>query len=138
MTTPWEYVKAKLVENGSMDVAGNTRRAKARGCTRCHAPVIAGYDADLCARLVVVDPYPLTALGEAVAQLQGRYTCALHRGGRPELDTRTDWRIAHTPAGSKRFDVLASHVCNDDSLLAFTCPSVFTRAAIDLAQPCPF
>lgn len=121
---PW--VQRALVIAGHIDEHGNSRRARARHCPRCGLIVLTGYDDDLCARLVTVDPTPLSALGEALAHVAGRYTRTLtHRGGRLELDKRDANQIASKPAGitGNRFDVLAEHRCGDLTLRQLTAPT---------------
>lgn len=129
-----------LIATGAMDHQGVSRRARIRHCRDCGLAVLAGFDADLCARTVAVDPHPLTALGEAMAHIGGRYTVALHRGARDELDARTEGRISHAPAGSGRFDVLAEHRCGDRSLEPFATTSAYQAAALpaSLPQEAPF
>lgn len=58
------------------------------------------------------DTRPLSRLGELDALMRGRATYSLKRGGgRLELWHRDDFRIAGSPAGEGRADVLAEHVC---------------------------
>lgn len=104
-----------LIRTGHLTETGVGRGAKIRTCDRCQARVLAGLDADRCAFEVHADPVPLSALGEALAQLEGRRTVALHRaGGRWELDTRDSHDIAARPAGATpREDVLRVHRCGD-------------------------
>lgn len=113
MTTPWEIVEAHLIRNGTISPDGITRRAQPRRCPDCRAPLLIGLDADRCALRADVDPRPITALGELLAQLEGRRTYALNsNGGRLVLDYRDAGRITHHPAGTGRFDVMAEHHCH--------------------------
>lgn len=126
MTSLQPWVTRALQTAGHIDENGNSRRARARHCRDCGLIVLTGYDADTCARLVTVDPTPLSPLGEALAHLAGRYTCALrYLGGRLELDTRHHHQIASQPAGTpgNRFDVLAQHRCGDLTLRQLAAPS---------------
>lgn len=116
-----------LLATGHASDTPATRRAQVRPCdqlyrdperpaarrTRCHTPVLAGLDADVCAFDVVCDLDPLTALGEALSLLERRRTYTLRReGGGWVLDPRDEHAIADAPAGTgRRADVLASHVC---------------------------
>jgi hypothetical protein len=140
-TTPWEIVEAHLIRTGVISPDGITRRAQPRRCRSCQAPILIGLDAPLCALRADVDPQPLSALGEALAHLEDRRTYALcNDGPRIVLDYRDAGRIAHRPAGTGRFDVMAEHRCGP----APTFPTIasFTRQ-LELANPpegapCPY
>lgn len=111
MNTPWHVIREHL-ENTLVLTEGVGRRAQARICADCHAKTIAGWDADVCALLAIVDPTPLDGVGEALAQLQGRRTYALTpEGGRLVLDHRTAGRISHRSPNAGRYDVLPEHAC---------------------------
>lgn len=99
--------------------------------------VITGFDGDTVAMTAVVDPAPLSALGEALAQLAGRYTVSLDtEGGRLVLNARTSWRIPARPAGAGRFDVLAEHRCSAPPLPSI--PTAYQRTAVTTTQEAPF
>jgi hypothetical protein len=137
MTAPWDRVKAGLVAAGVMDERGNTRRARARICQRCHAKVIVGFDADRAATLAIAEPTPLTALGEVLALVAGRQTWALEDRGRMELNYRDAWRISSTPAESRPTAlVLPEHRCGDSSLEPFAAANTLTKpTAATLTAP---
>lgn len=109
------------------------RQAQRDLCPTCKAPVLAGYDADVAALGVRVDPDALGPQGEALAQLAGRSTYALARRGRHlELGLRDHWQIAGTPAGTRRpggpqADVVAEHRCQAPALP--TIPSALSKLA---------
>ena len=94
------------------------RKASGTRCRRCHARLLTGLDHDLCAGQALVDPFPLTPMGELLALLAGRPTYRLVPAGhgRFELDYRDEWQIANKPPG--KFDVLAAHKCNSPPLPA--------------------
>jgi hypothetical protein len=117
---------------------GITRRAHPHRCPKCGAWTVRGLDADWAATDAICDPIALSPLGEALAYLrppqrfQGQ-TYALVRLARYELERRDAGRIAGSPAGSPRQDVLRSHLCHDRPLSAAeTLLSAFTAAL-----PCP-
>jgi len=84
---------------------------EAESCPRCRRRVWAGPDADT-GLPRVLDPRPLSALGEALARLAGRGTFTRRRiGGRVEIAYRDKFRIRGSPAGSPRIDVLVEHDC---------------------------
>lgn len=88
---------------------GITRAARPRRCPTCRATTITGLDADLASLPAIVDPTPLSPLGEALALIAGRITYALDtRGQRFELDHRTSF---HIKGGRRDVDVLATHIC---------------------------
>lgn len=123
-STPWEIIEAHLVRTGVIAPDGITRRAQPRRCRDCRAPVLTGLDADRCSLRADVDPRPLTALGELLAQLEDRRTYALcSDSGRLVLNYRDAGRLAHNPAGTGRFDVMAEHRCG--STPAFPTTSSF-------------
>lgn len=103
-----------------------TRHTNTRRCPTCKASVLVGLNDDLAAFQVVVDPTPLTPIGEALALLAGRPTLHLHTDHthRRYLARRDRWHIKGQPAGSidrlYPFDVVAEHVCNADPLPACT------------------
>lgn len=97
------------------------RGIRAVWCGRCGAPILRGLDEDLGAFTTYADPAPLTALGEAVAWLDGRRTVELRKiAGTPQLMRRNRYTIASRPPGSRiwcgRIDVLAEHRCHAQPL----------------------
>lgn len=73
----------------------------------CGMDVLVALDADRCALVVRVDPYPLSPLGEVAALSMGRPTYSLNRG---ELEPRDHWNIpGHLPGHDLL--VLAAHDC---------------------------
>jgi hypothetical protein len=110
--TPW--LRQHLLETGALDPRLVGRKAQLRKCPTCRADILRGLDDDTCALLVVVDPTPLSPLGEALALVEGRYTVTFRRDrGHLVLDLRDDFHIAGSPAGTRAFeDVLRQHVCN--------------------------
>ena len=129
-TTSW--LLDHLIRAGHVTETGATRRARIRTCPSCHEPILIGLDADSCAIEAHVDPTPLTALGEALAVVEGRWTWALRREGtRYVLDPRDHHDIAWAPAATvARTDVLRAHRCHTDPATgALTAPTSFAEAA---------
>jgi hypothetical protein len=88
------------------------RGAAAAKCIVCKADVIAGFDEDLCARAVVVDPHPLSELGEALALIEGRRSYRLAvRGEGMALWVRNQWQIAGEGASDTVW-VFTDHKCH--------------------------
>lgn len=115
---PERWLVEHLLAAGHVTETGLTRRARVRAC-RCGAPILAGLDADLLAFEVQVDPIPLTAIGEALAQVEGRATFELWgAGGHYELEPRTSRRIAHFSPSTHRVDLLRAHLCRGRDLAA--------------------
>lgn len=96
-----------------MDFRGAPRRLRRRPCRRCSWPVVTGLDADRCAGLAVVDPAPLTPLGESLARVKGYETYVIRSwGGMWVIDWRDPWQRATDAAGSlHRADVVPEHRC---------------------------
>lgn len=122
------------------------RGVRARWCPGCRTPILTGLDADQCALLAKADPTPLTALGEAMALLDGRATYTLTRDhGRSivTLSRRTAGTITRQPAGADvasllAWDIIGEHRCGQttpDELTAATRLADLTVTATD--QP-PF
>ena len=109
------WLRDHLIRTGHITETGVTRAAKIRGCPmRCGSFVLVGLDdAHQCALEARADPIPVSALGEALALVEGRRTWSLHReAGRWVLDPRDDHHIAGYPAGTRlREDVLREHRC---------------------------
>lgn len=103
-----------LLRAGHVTERGVTRRVTARACQRCGGALLVGLDDDVCALEATVDPQPLSALGEALALLEGRGTWHLRRErDRFVLDPRDQTNIRAHPAGSRaREDVLREHRCH--------------------------
>ncbi len=76
-------------------------------CPRCKAAVARGWSAEVCAFLVLVDPVPLTPLGEFEALLAGLWTYTAWRVGGVRVDLRTANRRTHRLA----HDVWPEHRC---------------------------
>ena len=68
----------------------SSNRANLEHCRRCGSAVVAGWEEEPCATLVVLDPYVLTPAEEAACLVLGIGTCSVY--GRPG-----GWRI-----GAKR------------------------------------
>lgn len=126
MTTP-TWLLDHLIRAGHVTETGATRKAKIRRCQKCRAHVLVGLDADMCALEVEADPTPLSALGEALALVEGRRTLALYRDrGRFVLDPRRTEDITGDPAGSNsREDALREHRCSTFLTDPLTAPSAF-------------
>lgn len=137
MTATWARIKAMLEERGDM-VRGVTTKVRATACGTCHAPTLTALAAGPPSWIVVADPAPLAALGEALAVVTGRATYSLWSAGdRYELDHRTSFHIAGTPAGTaRRFDVVAEHRCGSPPLP--TTDTVHQPAARQESARCPF
>ncbi len=77
----------------------------------CGQTILTGLDDDTCAGTATVDPTPLTAIGEALALIDGRCTYALTwRASLPELDQRTQWDLRARDADHTV--VLPEHRCH--------------------------
>ena len=107
------WLVRRLDEAGYIDAAmGAGRKARALTCPTCHQPLLRGLDADMCARTVDADPYPLAPESEALALLMRIRTFELRWcGDHYELDHRDRWRIRGRPATRDDVDVLAAHRC---------------------------
>lgn len=137
-----DWLLAHLQTAGHLTANGIGRRARPRTC-RCGNQILAGLDDDTAALEAHADPWPLTALGEALAHIEGRHAWALHHhGGRYVLDWRDASRITHQPAGSRtRMDVLREHRCGTPPPVGqLIAPSSFRTPAHDLppGSPPPF
>jgi len=82
----------------------------------CKGDVLAGLDEDKCALAAVVDPTPLSPLGEALALMDGRksYELKRHNSGLA-LWYRHAWHISRFPA-SDQVIVLSDHRCGSAKL----------------------
>lgn len=93
------------------------RGCKATKCAfGCRQDVLAGPDEDQMAVAAIVDPIPLSALGEALARMSGRptYTLGRHNEGLA-LWLRNALDIANHPA-SDEVIVVAAHKCHTPEL----------------------
>lgn len=115
--------------------SGAGRGLQARWC-RCGAPVLAGLDGDVCAFPAVVDIGPLSAIGEAVARIQGRRTFEIRKRGAFQLMRRNRHAIRDRPPGRRAWcgpiDVVAEHVCHSFPLPST--PSAFTETENERAD----
>lgn len=137
------WLRDHLIRTGAMTEKGVTRAVRSRHC-RCALVILTGLTDDrACALEAIVDPRPLTALGEALALLEGRYTVTLrNQAGRFVLDDRNSFAIAGAPAGSRmRQDVHAEHRCGRPLPPTAFGPSTFptaTAPSLPPNSPCPF
>jgi hypothetical protein len=100
------------------------RGCRATKCLVCKSDVLAGFDDDFAARAVVVDPMPLSPLGEALALIENRRSYELGRyGAGLALSLRDHWQIAGRPASDETI-VLTDHRCGAPSLPAVEIPKV--------------
>lgn len=140
-----EWLTEHLVNSGHITANGISRRARIRSCRTCRHPVLAGLDADICALPAIVDPHPLTGLGEMLACLEHRLTYELRSSGNRgyRLNERDADKIAYSPAGTRTdLDVLRAHSCHARPLSApETTDTVFARSQrlnLDPNAECPF
>jgi hypothetical protein len=97
-----------------------------------------GYDEDIMAQAVVVDPVALSPLGEAIARIEGRrtYKLARHNDG-SALWVRMAYNIA-AHAASETTIVLADHLCDGATLPSLIIkPKPVKKGLPDDAEP-PF
>jgi hypothetical protein len=101
-------------------VDGATRTARSRQCGKCGAVVVVGLTPEPCSHRAVLDPSPLSMLGELQALLAGRFTYDLGvHGGRLEIEDRDASHIEGSPAERPdayraHSDVLAAHKCSGE------------------------
>jgi len=97
-------------------------------CRTCQAQILEGLDEDVCAFRAVVDPDPLTPMGEALALLAGRrsYEIRRHSGGWA-LWHRDRWQIRGRVAGPK-YLVVADHQCDTPKLPTIPTPPRVKKA----------
>lgn len=109
-------VHAWLVKTGRVGPDGLTRKARPRRCDRCKAPTLAGLDDEPLGIPRHCDPVLVTARGEAVGLLLGRYSARLHRAGDAlVLDYRDAAKI--TGDSADHADVVLEHKCNSPPIL---------------------
>jgi hypothetical protein len=106
-----------------------SRDLRSGKCRNCKAPVLVGMSDDQLAHLATVDPDPLTAVGEALARLDGRRTYALRRhGDKYRLAfTRNHWQIRSSQ--STDYDIVADHACGQSLP---TTLSVYRKVAVTI------
>lgn len=116
------------------------RFCRAMRCPDCRRPVISGLDGDRCAFMIKAEPVPLSPLGEALARLGGLQTVRLTRaGGRFLITARDPWHITdRQPLGLG--DVLAEHVCGQETPEEARTGSAYALVASNRPEPaeCPF
>ncbi len=112
------HVVLSLIEQGVMFADAMSRNARMGYCRSCRAVVVRGLDHDRVAEGVVVDPCPLSALGELGAGFTGRDTYELSAKGAYgyEINPRGPEEITGAPAGRTCGDVVARHVCGSSPL----------------------
>lgn len=92
------------------------RGCRATKCIVCRGDVLAGFDEDQCAALVIADPTPLSPLGEALALIEGRRSYRLERyKDGAALWFRSHWQIQGAPASTETI-VLTDHKCGAPQL----------------------
>jgi hypothetical protein len=117
--------------------APTRRGVTAERCRDCRAQILFGWDDDVAATRVAVEPTPLTPMGEAIALLGGRssYTLKSRKAGLA-LWRRDHWQIAGIK--SPRIDIVATHKCGE-SLQLFQTASVFTiEGRVNYGERPPF
>lgn len=123
-----DWLAKHLEDTGKLGRDRIGRAARAHRCKDCGHLILTGLDNDMCAGVAHADPIPLQPLGEALAQISGRRTYALHQtSGRLELVLRYDLQITGAPAGTRPYDVLAEHTC--DAVNLPSKPSVYAGPA---------
>jgi len=104
MTIP-EWLKERL------GIPTRGRGVRHTRCLVCNADVLAGFDEDACAKPAIVDPHPLSVIGELLALLEDRRTYRLDQHGQGmALWHRSHWQIKGSPA-SDTVLVLTDHRC---------------------------
>jgi hypothetical protein len=108
MTPIPTWLRAHLEATGQLNADGISRTVHTHTC-RCGRTVLRGLDGPVAALTAVVDPQPISALGEATALIAGAWTYDLipARGRQLELHHRNLWNIA----GQRRWPVHATHMC---------------------------
>jgi hypothetical protein len=100
---------------------------------------MSGLDGERVATVVQVDPTPLGPLGELSTLLAGGRTFDLAwRGGRYEIDPRTDFEIEGWPPGSRPgVDVVRAHVCGA-AAVDQVASAIVTASRYRVPDECPF
>jgi hypothetical protein len=109
-----------------------SRSAQPARCPRCRGQVLAGLDADRCGLPTVVEPVPLSNVGEVLALLAGRRTYDVLAG---ELHERLSAHLRAQPADSGV--VVAQHLCNSRPLPARAFPPPLPKLDSSSDEP-PF
>lgn len=105
------------------------RGCKAVKCIKCQADVLAGFDEDHCASIVIADPTPLSPLGEALALIENRRSYELCRHGAGlALWIRDHWQIAGRPASAETI-IVTDHKCHAAKLPSVEIVPIATAAA---------
>ena len=87
------------------------RGAKGTQCIVCHRPILVGMSEDVAAQLALVDPIPLSPLGEMLALIDGRKSYQLGKYDEGlALWERDRWAIAGHAAGPD-WIILTDHKC---------------------------
>lgn len=104
------------------------RGCKATKCLVCQQSILAGLDEDQMAMPALVDPIPLSPLGEALALMDGRHTYKLarHKQGLA-LWRRTHFNIRAHPASEETI-VVADHKCGGPKFPAVEIQSLPARS----------
>jgi hypothetical protein len=104
-------------------------RARGRRCPGCKAWVVQVDGATL-------DPRALTAVGEALAMLDGRHTYEVARF--TNVKRRNAYEIRHHPATTHKMpvDIYATHLCNSTPEYP-TCESQLQAAYLAKDPECP-
>lgn len=124
-----DWLLAQLTAAGRIDTDG-TRRTVAHRRHTCGQPILAGLDHDPCGLPVTADPWPVDAMGEALALLAGRRTYDL--AGRMRLEL--NHRCASALARPRRWPVVADHRCGQP-LPRDPCPPGSPRRLPDSDTP---
>ena len=113
------------------------RNTSSRRCRTCKAVTLTGLDEDRCAFQAVVDPTPLTPMGEALALLGGRRTYELRTSTTGlALWLRSKRHISAHKASDKCL-VVADHECNSAPLPRVKVPALSKLEVSDSDIP-PF
>ena len=140
-STQADWVTQMLIDTGRMDAAGLTRKARLRTCMACRRSTLAGLDGRVAGLSVWCDLTELSALGEAMALIDGRATYEVWDATvRPELERRDVWRVrAHPPGSEGCRPVLAEHRCGAPVPADWAMPKVVGQPApLEAAPEFPF
>ena len=113
-----DWLKRRMEAAGLMDPnTGAARRARARRCDKCQAPVMRGISEEFGGLSADADPTPLSGYGEVLARMAGRNTYELTWNGMAgyTMSYRTASRIKGRPAGTPMMEVLVGHLCGGGS-----------------------
>lgn len=124
-SAPNEWLTRMLLDQGYMDAAGLTRKARLRTCPGCRRSALAGLDSRVAGLSTWCDLTELSPLGEAMALVDGRWTYEVwDAGSRPELERRGIDRVrAHPPGSPGCHPVLAGHRCRDPIPASWAAPA---------------